>query len=251
MPIRIDRHPDPNRWARAVADLWQTRQEMNPALRLCLPAGLTPVPIYARIGQAVNAGRLSFRQTRVFLLDEYGGLDPDDPGRCANMLRRFLLDPVDLPADGFQAPDVDAADIPAACQAWDTALAPGLDLVLLGIGSNGHVGMNEPGTPAGIGSHRAALAIETITASARYLSHDRFPTWGITVGLRQLLAAREVWLLACGMAKADIVARLVASKPTPALPASWFHEHPNCRLILDADAAARLPPSHASAGSTG
>lgn len=240
MKLQVESFATEAGWARAVADRWQERLTAQPELRHCLAAGLTPVRIYAEMIRRGREGNVSFRDARVFLLDEYGGLEPDDPGRCANMLRRFLVDHIDLPPTRLFTPSVDADDLDAACLEYDAMIGRGLDLVLLGIGTNGHVGMNEPGTPADIDTHRAGLHAETVTASARYMSHDRFPTWGLTIGLRPLLAAKEVWLLATGTAKAEIVARLLAEEANANLPASWFRDHPNAHLFLDHAAAVKV-----------
>lgn len=237
MKLQVESFGSETEWARGIADRWQERLTANPALRHCLAAGLTPVRIYAEMLRRVREGSARFGDARIFLLDEYGGLAPDDPGRCANMLRRFLVDHLDLPPSAFFTPSVDAPDLDAACREYDATIGGGFDLVLLGIGTNGHVGMNEPGTPVDIDTHRAGLHVETVTSSARYMNHDRFPTWGLTIGLRPLLAAREVWLLATGAAKAGIVARLLAEEAHSDLPASWFRDHPNARLFLDRAAA--------------
>ncbi len=237
MKLEISRFRTEAEWARGIVAQWQDRLLANPSLRHCLPAGLTPVRVYAEMSRRARNGEVSFSRATVHLLDEYGGLDPDDPGRCANMLRRFFLDHVDLPPGHFHAPAVDEEPLAELCRAYDDSITDGFDLAMLGIGVNGHVGMNEPGTPIGATTHLATLHPDTILASARYLTHDRFPTWGVTVGLRSLLQAKEVWLLARGKSKANTVARLVAEEPHVDLPVSWFRDHPNCRLFLDTEAA--------------
>ncbi|MCB1127801.1 MAG: glucosamine-6-phosphate deaminase [Verrucomicrobiae bacterium] len=237
MSLRLERSETETGWVAAAAALWIERLRANRRLRMCLPAGLTPVRLYAAMIQAVKEGRVSFAEAEVFLLDEFGGLAPDDPGRCENMLRRFLLDHIDVPAERVHVPDVDAPDAATTCAEFQRRIGDGLDLVILGLGGNGHVGMNEPGTPPDAPTHRAALHAETVTASARYLAHDRFPTWGVTVGLGPLLAGREVWLLANGASKAKVVRRIREEPPGVESPASWFSRHPNCRLFLDAAAA--------------
>lgn len=237
MSLPIERFDTETGWVAAAAELWTGRLRANPRLRMCLPAGLTPVRLYAAMIQAVKAGEVSFAEAQVFLLDEFGGLAPDDPGRCENMLRRFLLDHIDLPPERGHVPDVDAGDLAAACDDFQRRIGGGFDLVVLGLGSNGHVGMNEPGTPPDAPTHRVTLHADTVTASARYLTHDRLPTWGVTVGLGPLLGGGEVWLLANGAAKAEVVRRIREEPPCIELPASWFTRHRNCRLFLDAAAA--------------
>jgi glucosamine-6-phosphate deaminase len=207
---------------------------------MCLPAGHTPTQIYSDMASAVAKKRASFKRAEVFLLDEYGSLAGDDPGRCDNMLRRGLLDHVDLPAARFHSFDTAPHTIERTCRVYDSHVARGgLDLTLLGIGSNGHLGMNEPGTDPASHTRRVELHASTIAASARYLSHPNVPTWGITVGLGQLLRSKEIWLLACGANKADIVRRALRGPVGTDVPATLLRDHPNCIVWVD-DAAAAL-----------
>lgn len=227
-------------WASAVANRWYDRLHANPHLRMCLPAGHTPVPVFAEITKAVKAGHISFRETEVFTLDEFGELSPDDPGRCAQQLRRFLIDQIDLPSERFHFIRTEVADLAKECQRYDAAIGSGLDLTLLGIGLNGHLGMNEPGTPVDSTTHRTELHASTVAASRRYLTHAHAPTWGATVGMKHLLESKEVWLLACGAGKAEIVQRTLKGEITPEVPSSLLRQHPNSLLFVDAAAEAGL-----------
>jgi glucosamine-6-phosphate deaminase len=236
--MKIERFDDTAAWVDGVVGLWCQRLNATPGLRMCLPAGHTPQPIYAAMGDAVAAGRASFRDAEIFVLDEYGSLAEGDPGRCSNMLRRDLLDRIDLPTARFHGLDTAAADCERVCRDYDTLLGRGgLDLTLLGIGLNGHLGMNEPGSDPHSATRRVELHASTIASSARYLTHANLPTWGITVGLESLLASNEVWLLANGAGKADIVARMVSGAVGPAVPATLLRDHPTCVVWLDAAAA--------------
>jgi glucosamine-6-phosphate isomerase len=208
---------------------------------MCLPAGHTPTLVYAAMARAVAARHVSFRHADVFLLDEYGALAADDPGRCDNMLRRGLLDHVDLPAAQFYSLDTHTTDMDRVCRDYDAELARGgLDLTLLGIGLNGHLGMNEPGSDPTSTTRRVELHESTIAASTRYLAHSNAPTWGITVGLERLLGSKEVWLLAAGANKAEIVRRALKGAIGTDVPATLLRNHPNCVVWLDAAAAALL-----------
>ena len=176
----------------------------------------------------------------MFLLDEFGGVTPDAEGRCDVMLRRALLDHVDLPPVRYHRPDPEAPDVDAMCDDYESRLGSGLDLALLGIGTNGHIGMNEPGTPPDSPYAAGRAPRGDDKASARYFGSGPLPTWGVTVGLRVLLASRMVWLLAGGESKADIVREIVEGDPSPDLPASLLRGHPDCWLFVDEAAAARL-----------
>jgi glucosamine-6-phosphate isomerase len=227
-------------WVRGVANLWRDRLNTNPRLRMCLPSGNTPNKVFAAMGRAVKERQVSFQRAEIFCLDEYGGLSPDDPGRCANMLRRYLLSGIDLPEKQFHRIDIDAPDLDAVCCEFDRAIEPGFDLTLLGLGLNGHLGMNEPGSPEDSPTRRVELAPSTTASSAAYLTHSSLPTWGVAVGLKQLLGSKEVWLLVNGPAKAEIVRRTVTESIGTQLPASLLRNHSNSFLIVDAAAGAQI-----------
>jgi glucosamine-6-phosphate deaminase len=157
------------------------------------------------------------------------------------MLRRGLLDHVDLPAAQFHSIDTTTSDIDRFCTDYDAELARGgLDLTLLGIGMNGHLGMNEPGASRTGATQRVELHASTIAASVRYLSHTNTPTWGITVGLGPLLASKEIWLLATGANKANIVRRALTGPVGTDVPATLLRDHPNCIVWVDDAAAASI-----------
>ena len=223
--------------ANGAASLWRDRLRVNPGLRMCLPSGHTPNPIYAAIAESVARGEASFQQAEVFALDEYGDLPPEDEGRCANMLQRYLFQHVDLPADRFHKLDSTAKDLERICADYDRALeAKPFDLTLLGIGLNGHLGMNEPGTALDTTTRRVELHPSTVSSSAKYLTHSQLPKWGLGVGLKHLLASREVWLIANGPQKAEIIQRAVKGDISLDLPASLLRRHPNCFFMVDAEA---------------
>jgi len=145
-----------------------------------------------------------------------------------------------LPEKQFHTLDIDATDLTKVCHEYDNAIEPGFDLTLLGLGLNGHLGMNEPGSTADSPTRRVDLAEGTTASSAKYLTHSKLPTWGLAVGLKQLLGSKEVWLLVNGKAKAEIVRRAVKSSIGEDVPASLLREHRNSFLMADAEAAAEI-----------
>jgi glucosamine-6-phosphate deaminase len=180
-----------------------------------------------------------YRQTSIvgdpviFLLDEFGGLGRDDPARCAGMLAR------DLPGVSFLVPEVDSADPVAAAERYRNAIAgDGLDLAVVGLGENGHVGMNEPGSSRDSTTRVVELAESTQTGALAYGAEHR-PEWGITVGISELVECHEVWVVVTGSHKSAIFARVMRSGVGPDLPATYLREHPNVRFLADT-AAARL-----------
>jgi glucosamine-6-phosphate deaminase len=220
-------------WVDGVCAFWRDRLRTRPATRVCLSTGLTPVPVYAQMARSVRAGDVSFADAHIFALDEFGGLPPDDPGNTRNTLLRQLVSSVDLPKDAFRYLDAGAADTDEQCREYDRAIGTGFDLVILGLGLNGHLGMNEPGSSPASPTRRVELHETTIQASARYFKHGQLPRWGLTVGLRAILASAEVWVLAAGGAKADIVRKTVHGDVSPQVPASLLREHGNCSLFVD------------------
>ncbi len=227
-------------WVEGIASWWRDRLRLHPNLRICLPAGHTPTPVYAAMIQSVSRGVTSFRNAELFALDEYGGLASSDPGLCVNMLKRDLIDRIDLPPDRFHWIDTQAPDVERVCREYDGAIGTGFDLTLLGIGLNGHLGLNEPGSVPESETRRVEMHPASSSASARYLAHSKLPTWGVAVGMRRLLESREVWLLASGPTKAEIIHRAIHGEIDVSMPASLLRYHPNCSLIVDGEAGARL-----------
>ena len=227
-------------WVHTICSLWRDRLRTNPDLTICLPTGSTPTAIYEEMSRSVRTGLVSFARARVFALDEFGGLAADDPGRTRHTLQRQLIDRIDLSSAAFHFLDPDARDLVSHCRDYDVGVGDGFDLVLLGIGTNGHLGMNEPGSPADSPTRRVDLHDATIQSSVRYFTHTNLPRWGLTIGLQGILAAREVWVLANGARKAEIVERTVRGEIGAANPASLLRHHPNCSMFIDDTAAALL-----------
>ena len=249
--------PDPwvlpaSEWADAVSRALATRIAEQPGLVMCLPTGATPRPVYDRLPAALTGAGTSLADASVVLLDEYLGLPSGHPVRCDDQLRRQLLDRLPGPPASLVTFDVDGPDPDAACAAYDASIADlgGLDLVVLGLGTNGHVGMNEPGTPPDAPTRAIDLAPSTKVAARAY-GADPPPERGVTLGLAGILAAREIWLLVSGDRKATILRRVLEGPVTTDVPASLLRGHPTCgssrtteRLVPDSTAA--IPGSPAS-----
>jgi glucosamine-6-phosphate deaminase len=227
-------------WAAGVAADLAARIRASPALRVCLPTGDTPAPVYRALGALARTGAVSFADVEIVLLDEYLGLAPGDPARCDGRLRRELLDGLQRPPRAFHRIDVDGPDPVAAARAHDAVAARGLDLTLLGLGMNGHIGLNEPGTTptdptrvVDVEPSSSAVAVERYGAATP-------PTRGITIGIGRLLASSEIWLLVTGERKAAILRRVLDGPETPEVPATYLRRHGSLRILAD-DAAAPGP----------
>ena len=223
-------------WADAVAADLIERLRAQPSLRMCLPTGETPAPLYAALVSASPPGLWS--EATVVLLDEYLGLGPDDPAAGGPRLRRELIDHVG-PAR-FVAVDASGADPDAAARALDEAAAEGLDLVLLGLGLNGHIGLNEPGSTAESPTRVVDLAERSREVATGRYGAASAPERGVTLGLARLLEAEEMWLLVTGDRKAEILRAALEGPETPDVPASYLRRHPRFRVMADEAAASGL-----------
>jgi glucosamine-6-phosphate deaminase len=231
--LRLEVIPDED-WAGLVVQKWTAFMNERPAARLCLPTGQTPRPLYARAARSIDFG-----QATVFLLDEFG-LPPGDPARCDAMLQRDLLAGMARPPAVLHTLNAQATDPEEECRRFENLVDDGgLDLTLLGLGANGHVGLNEPGTSADAPTRVVRLAPATKVAAGRYGS-EREPEWGITLGLRPILDSREIWLLVTGSNKAEILERMLHGPIGPELPASFLRTHPNTVVLADESAAGAM-----------
>lgn len=211
-------------WPGVVAQRLNRRLLDRPGLRLCLATGNTTKPVYADTRM--------IGEPEIFLLDEFGGLPGNDPARCSAMLRRAL------PGQEFHAPDVDSLDTAAAALEYGRLIDQrGLDLALVGLGRNGHLGMNEPGSTRDSATRVVDLAESTASGALDYGATIR-PEWGITIGIRELLETRELWLLVTGRHKRDVLTRTMTGQIGPELPATFVREHPNAFVLADTAAAA-------------
>lgn len=226
-------------WADRIAADLAARVRAEPALRLCLPTGETPAPVYAALVELAVRGDASLASAEVVLLDEYVGLPEGDPARGGDRLRRELIDRLPSPPAVFHEIDL-TTDPDTAAARHDAVAASGLGLTLLGLGLNGHIGLNEPGSTVD-----SPTRVVQLTATSRGIATDRYgaaasPTSGITLGVARLLESREIWLLVNGERKAEILARALDGPETDAYPASFLRRHPALRVIADEPAASRL-----------
>ena len=210
----------------------------DPVLVLGLPTGQTPVAMYARLA----AAGLDWSAARTFNLDEFAGLAPGDAGSFRAFMDEHLFSRVNLaPARiGFLRGDAGAAG--AECARYEAAIeeAGGIGLLVLGLGSNGHIGFNEPGPTLTAPTHLAVLHAATRAASAYLFGDDpaRVPERALTIGMGQVLKARAVLMIATGASKAGAVAAMTRGPLTTACPASWLQVHPRATLLVDRAAAA-------------
>ncbi len=241
--MRIIIEPDPEQAARRAARMVALRVRNGPALVLALPTGNTPLPMYAELVRQQRERGLDFSRVAVFGLDEYVGIAPDDPRSLRACLWRHFLAQVNVQPDRCQGLDGSARDLEGECAAYEARIvaAGGLDLVVLGIGVDGHIGFNEPGSSLGSRTRIKTLTAETARANAGgFADPAQVPRLALTIGVGTILDARRCLLLATGSAKAAIIQRAVEGPVSAQITASALQLHPDARVVLDEAAAARL-----------
>jgi glucosamine-6-phosphate deaminase len=222
-------------WPAAVAGRWARFLAAQPGARICLPTGSTPRPMYRSFAE--SGGDLS--GTTIFLLDEFG-LPAGAGARCEEMIRRDLLDLLAVAPAAVHTIDVEASDLEAESRRYEAAVRDGgLALTMLGLGRNGHLGLNEPGSALDTVTRVVQLTPETGRNAEAYGS-DAPATWGVTLGMDTLLASDELWLLVTGPHKAAILARTIKGDIGAEVPATFLRTHPNVTVFADEPAAALL-----------
>jgi glucosamine-6-phosphate deaminase len=227
--------------ARIVADRIESLIRSRPDAVLALPTGRTPLPLYAELARRYRAGRIDFARVRTFNLDEWVGIRPGSPGSYAGFMREHLFSRVNIRPENCHIPDGAAPDLDAECARYERLIreAGGIDLAILGIGHNGHIGFNEPGTSFEVRTHVAQVTPETRASNRWTFATDDVPSRAITVGIATILDAREIILMATGADKAEVLARALKGEIDPSVPASALRLHPSVQVVADA-AAARL-----------
>jgi glucosamine-6-phosphate deaminase len=219
------------------------RMRDQPALTLGLATGATMKPLYARLVAATRAGEISFKAVSSFNLDEYVGVAPQSPGSFHTYMQEHLFGHVDMDAGHAKIPDGMAGDIAAEAARYEALIAAsgGIDLLLLGIGTNGHIAFNEPGSDFASRTREIRLDEATRLAEARnFPDPASAPERAITIGIATILEARSILLIATGPAKAAAIAAALEGPIDPACPASALRLHDNVHIICDEAAAAAL-----------
>lgn len=239
--IRLLVARDAGEQASLAADVVQGCLCSVPAPVLGLATGGSVAGLYGELVRRHRLGDLSFAGVRGFLLDEYVGLPGDHPQAYRNVIRRLLGDHVDFAPGAIAAPDTAARDLVTACDRYDRMLAAGVDLQILGIGRNGHIAFNEPGSSLCSLTRPVAIAEETRRDNARFFDEPAdVPCRAITQGIGTIRRAAHLLLVARGEAKAAALRAALEGPVTTAVPASALQLHPNVTVVADPAAASRL-----------
>jgi glucosamine-6-phosphate deaminase len=241
---QISIYPDAATVARELAARVARALEEKPTLVLGLPTGRTPLLFYEELTRLAANGRADFSGATTFNVDEFLGIPASHPGSYRSFMQRHLFGHVNLDPSRINFLHGDASDPTDECCRYEKAIgeAGGIDLLILGIGTNGHIGFNEPANELHARTHRVTLRPETRRSNAPLFggnAHD-VPAEALSMGMATILQARSIVLLATGRSKAHCVARALRGPITPQLPASFLQLHHDVEVMLDEAAAAEL-----------
>ena len=242
--MKIIRAKDYKDMSRKAANIISAQVIMKPNCVLGLATGGTPVGAYAQLVDWYNKGDLDFSEVTTVNLDEYRGLPKEHPESYWSFMHRNLFDHVNIDPAHINLPDGTNMDAEAECKRYDAVIRSvgGVDLQLLGIGHDGHIGFNEPHDAFDLGTHCVDLAQETIEANKRFFdgNEDLVPKQAYTMGIKTIMQARKVLVVANGLAKAKAVKAVVSGPVTPECPGSILQMHPDCILVADEEALSLL-----------
>ena len=218
----------------------------RPATVLGLATGRTPIRLYHELGTLHAHGQADFSRATTFNLDEFAGVERDHPGSYRVFMQEHLFSRVNLPPENVHFLDGAVADPEAECERYETAIAAagGIDLQILGIGTNGHIGFNEPARALEPRTHLVTLKASTRRSNAGLFHGDpeQVPSQALSMGMATILHARRIVLIATGKSKARCVERMVKGPIDTRMPASFLQLHRDVELALDRAAAAALRP---------
>lgn len=247
--MNIEVHDTREDAALSLAQALATDLNAKPDLVMGLSAGRTSQSTYQELVRLFHAhSGFSFRRSVVFASDEYLGLPAGDPRTTRYLLNYHLFNHIDIPKEHTFVPNGAAVDVDAECKAYDLLIQArgGIDVLVLGLGYNGHVCLNEPGSSRNSRTRVVDLTpstLATVSGGERFRNLDETPAQAVTMGMATILDARKVYLIASGIGKAEIVHRVVRGRAGPSVPATLLMDHPNLTVLVDNDAASRLQAS--------
>ena len=240
MPVLIS--DDYNTMSKAAADLCAKLLQGANSRLVCIASGDTPRGMYQELTARVTRKEQNITGWKFIGLDEWVGMNKSDPGSCGEFLDQYIIQPLQLKPGSYRLFDGRSADLEAECEAAEKFIEPfgQLDLAILGLGMNGHLGLNEPGAPIDKKTYVGELAASTIATGQKYFTGPTPLTRGITLGLGTLLNAKHVFLLVSGEKKAAILKEVMEGPISNKVPGSLLRNHPGFHLIADKAAAGLL-----------
>ena len=225
----------------AVARIFVDEVKNNPNCVLGLATGATPIPTYENIKKLHREENVSFKGVKTYNLDEYCDLPKSDKNSYYTFMHEQLFNGLDIAEENVHFLDGNATDCAAECKNYDDKIneAGGIDIQLLGIGNNAHIGFNEPAETFTNGSFKVKLTDSTINANKIYFDENQMPRYALTMGVKQIMNAKRIILIATGEKKAEAIKNMIKGPVTPQVPASVLQEHGYVIVFLD-EAAASL-----------
>lgn len=222
--------------AAAQRIVWEVNRK--PDLVMCLPTGRTPLLTYSKLVELYRAGKVSFAQAHILNVDEYVGLGAGDVGSFADYMEKNLFCHIDIARENRHIPNGRAVNHEAEARRYDELIKSlgGIDFMVLGVGANGHVGFNEPGSYPDNTTHVASLSAETIATNRPDLPVDFQPEKAITIGLKTILDAHGILLLAAGVSKARPLEQLLGNGSVAEWPVAILRQRKNVTVFVDRDA---------------
>ncbi len=225
-----------------VAKIFTDEVKTNPSCVLGLATGATPIPTYTALKETFENDGISFKGVRTYNLDEYCDLPKEDKNSYYTFMHEQLFNGLDILEENVHFLDGNAEDSEAECKRYDNEIneAGGIDIQLLGIGNNAHIGFNEPADEFTDGSFKVKLTESTINANKIYFDENPMPGYALTMGIKQIMSAKKIILIATGPKKAEAIRNMVEGPVTPQVPASILQEHNDVVVFLDEEAASLL-----------
>jgi glucosamine-6-phosphate isomerase len=230
------------RTAKFVTDL----VKLKPGALICIAAGDTPKLTCEFVADIARKEHIDFSKCYFVSLDEWVGIPPENEGSCQFFLRNYLFSPLRISEQQIHLFDSMASDLIKECRDMDTIIKErgGIDLMIVGVGRNGHIGFNEPGIPFDEYSHVVELDETTQSVGQKYFREETKLTKGITLGLQHLMESKKAILIANGEKKAAVIKQAIEGEIDPSMPASIMRKHHEGEIIIDEEAASKLISSH-------
>ena len=229
--------------SQAAADLVAREIIAKPDTVLCLPTGETPIGMYRELIQKYQRGEIDFSEAVAFSLDEYCGLSPEHPQSYYYYMQHTFFRHINIKAENIYLLNGITQDIVAECENYDKQILEngGIDLQILGIGNNGHLGFNEPAISLNSKTHLVNLSDDTIHANSRFFKNiEEVPTKALTVGMGAIMKATKIMLLASGEKKTAAINKTINGLISTRSPSTFLQLHPDVTIIIDKDAASKL-----------
>lgn len=218
-----------------------SRVNAKPRLSFGFATGASPLPVYKNIIERFKKGEVSFKDIITFNLDEYCNLPKDDKNSYYSFMHENLFNHIDVKEENINFLNGNAEDFEKECKRYDCLIRDrGIDVQLLGLGRNGHIGFNEPSTKFTKESFKVKLSESTIAANSIYFDENPMPHYALTMGTVSIMRSKEIFMIATGESKKDAIFEMINGDISPLCPASVLQLHPNVHVFIDADAAKRL-----------